>query len=120
MRRPDRLPRQQLPHHLRSQSASRAQREFAKQQFRQLALAQHNPAKMAACQTKEEIKRIGTRLLVLSNYEPLQSDELRVELGEMVLADVLTQNNVKRVWAYCPRLDQVGYLPVWVVHPPIL
>lgn len=83
-------------------------------------MAQHNPAKIAVCQTKEEIKRIGTRLLVLSNYEPLQSDELRVELGEMVLADVLTQSNVKRVWAYCPRSDKVGYLPVWVVHPPIL
>lgn len=120
-RRPDRSSRQ-LPHHLkgRSMSSSRAQREFAKAQFRQLALAQRNPSRNPVLQDKEEIQKIGTRLLVLSNYDAVEEDELQVELGEVVLADVLTQSNVKKVWAYCPRTNKVGYLPVWVVHPPVI
>jgi hypothetical protein len=93
-------------------------RNQAKDRFRQLAIARDtaDPSKMS----KEEIKRIGTKLIVLMDYEAVSSDELSVEFAETLFADVLSQSGVERIWVYSPRLDSCGYVPMSMVVPPVV
>lgn len=90
----------------------------ARDRFKQLAMARENanPALM----DKEEIKKVGTKLIVLMDYEAVSPDELSVEFAETLLADILAQNGVERLWAYCPRTDACGYVPMSMVVPPVV
>ena len=96
----------------------RNMRMQAKDRFRQLAMIRstNNPITM----DKEEIKRIGTKLIVLFDYEAGMEDELTVEFSETLIADILTQTGSERIWAYCPRTDQCGYVPMSMVVPPVV
>jgi hypothetical protein len=89
----------------------------AKQRFQELArLRNQNPV----CMSKEEIKRIGSKLIVLMDYTATQDDELNIEFAEVLVADVLKQTGSERIWAYCPRLDACGYVPISLVVPPVV
>ena len=90
----------------------------AKDRFKQLAMIRSNqdPTTM----DKEEIKRIGTKLIVLMDYEAVSEDELSVEFAESLIADVLSQTGVDRIWAYCPRTDTCGFIPMSMVVPPVV
>ena len=70
--------------------------------------------------SKEEIKRIGSKLIVLMDYTATQDDELNIEFAEVLIADVLKQTGSERIWAYCPRLDTCGYVPISLVVPPVV
>lgn len=92
-------------------------RTQAKDRFKQLAMIRSiDPTTM----DKEEIKRIGTKLIVLMDYEAVIPDELSVEFAETLLADVMSQNGVERIWVYCPRTDSCGYVPMSMVVPPVV
>ena len=69
---------------------------------------------------KEEIQRVGSKLIVLMDYTATQEDELNVEFAESIFADVLKQSGAERIWAYCPRSDLCGYVPVSLVVPPVV
>ena len=69
---------------------------------------------------KEYIQKVGTKLIVLMDYEAVSHDELSVEFAETLLADILAQNGVERIWAYCPRTDSCGYVPMSMVVPPVV
>ena len=91
----------------------------AKDRFRQLAMmksAQQDPVTV----NKDEIKKIGTRLIVLMDYEATAEEELSVEFAEPLLADVLGQSGSDKIWAYCPRTDKCGYIPMSLVVPPVV
>ena len=89
----------------------------AKQRFHELArLRNQNPV----CMGKEEIKRVGSKLIVLMDYTATQDDELNIEFAEVLVADVLKQAGSERIWAYCPRLDTCGYVPISLVVPPVV
>ena len=89
----------------------------AKQRFHELArLRNQNPV----CMSKDEIKRVGSKLIVLMDYSPTQDDELNIEFAEVLIADVLKQAGADRIWAYCPRLDICGYVPISLVVPPVV
>lgn len=110
---------QRRPHYSRHNIHHRNMRMQAKDRFRQLALlknAQQNPVTI----DKEEIKKIGTRLIVLMDFEATVDDELSVEFAEPLVADVLGQNGAEKIWAYCPRTDKCGYVPMSLVVPPVV
>ena len=89
----------------------------AKDRFRQLAaIRSQNPVAM----DKDDIKRIGTKLIVLMDHEAVTEDELSVEFAETLLADMLSQTGCERIWAYCPRTDQCGYIAMSLVVPPVV
>jgi len=69
---------------------------------------------------KNDIKRIGSKLIVLMDYTATQDDELSIEFAETVFADVLKQAGAERIWAYCPRTDKCGFIPVSLVVPPVV
>ena len=96
----------------------RNMRTQAKDRFRQLAMdrSKSNPTEM----DKEDIKRIGTKLIVLMDYEATADDELTLEFSESVIADILTQTGSERIWVYCPRSDQCGFVPMSMVVPPVV
>ena len=100
----------------RSQIAKQA-RSQAKQRFHELArLRNQNPV----CMDKEEIKRVGSKLIVLMDYTATQEDELSIEFAEVLIADVLKQAGAERIWTFCPRLDKCGYVPISLVVPPVV
>ena len=91
----------------------------AKDRFRHLAMiksSQQDPVTV----NKDEIKKIGTRLIVLMDYEATAEEELTVEFSEPLLADVLGQTGCERIWAYCPRTDKCGFVPMSLVVPPVV
>ena len=105
--------------YVRPHDHRRNMRLQAKDRFRQLQMArgqQFDPTSM----DKEEIKRIGTKLIVLMEYEAADDDELSVEFAETLLADVITQTGSERIWAYCPRTDSCGFVPMSMVVPPVV
>lgn len=69
---------------------------------------------------KDEIQRVGSKLIVLMDYTATQEDELSIEFAETVFADVLKQAGAERIWAYCPRTDRCGFIPVSLVVPPVV
>ena len=96
---------------------ARQARSQAKQRFHELArLRNQNPV----CMDKEEIKRIGSKLIVLMDYTATQEDELDIQFAEVLVADVLKQAGAERIWAYCQRLDKCGYVPISLVVPPVV
>ena len=97
--------------------ASMSRQARAKQRFHELArLRNQNPV----CMGKDEIMRIGSKLIVLMDYTATQDDELNIEFAEVLIADVLKQAGAERIWAYCPRLDVCGYVPISLVVPPVV
>ena len=54
------------------------------------------------------------------DYTATQDDELNIEFAEVLIADVLKQTGSERIWAYCPRLDACGYVPISLVVPPVV
>lgn len=71
--------------------------------------------------SKEDIVKSGTRLIVLTDYTPTEQDELEVVFAEPLFANILTQNTgAERMWAYCPRTDTCGYVPVSLVAPQVV
>ena len=106
-------------HHTRHNMHYRNMRIQAKDRFKQLAMiksCQQNPVLV----DKDEIKKIGTRLIVLMDYEATAEEELSVEFAEPLLADVLGQSGSEKIWAYCPRTDKCGYIPMSLVVPPVV
>lgn len=99
--------------------AARQARTQAKQRFHELA-RQRNNAQNPVLMDKEEIQRIGSKLIVLMDYMAIQEDELSIQFAETVYADVLKQAGAERIWAYCPRSDQCGYVPLHLVVPPVI
>ena len=99
-------------------NAHRNMKMQARDRFRQLAYDRttNNPTKM----DKETIKRIGTKLIVLMDYEATNEDELTLEFSESVIADILTQTGSERIWVYCPRTDECGFVPMSMVVPPVV
>ncbi len=98
---------------------ARQARSQAKLRFQELAKLRSHPQN-PVCMDKEEIKRVGSKLIVLMDYTATQEDELSIEFAETVFADVLKQAGAERVWAYCPRSDLCGYVPVSMVVPPVV
>jgi hypothetical protein len=97
--------------------ASVSRQARAKQRFHELArLRNQNPV----CMGKDEIQRVGSKLIVLMDYTATQDDELNIEFAEVLIADVLKQAGAERIWAYCPRLDVCGYVPISLVVPPVV
>lgn len=90
----------------------------ARDRFRQLAQdrSTNDPMKV----DKEIIKKVGTKLIVLMDYEATCEDELTLEFSESVIADILTQTGSERIWVYCPRTDQCGFVPMSMVVPPVV
>ncbi len=90
----------------------------ARDRFRQLAYDRtiNNPTKM----DKETIQKVGTKLIVLMDYEATSNDELTLEFSESVIADILTQTGSERIWVYCPRTEECGFVPMSMVVPPVV
>lgn len=103
----------------RVQSVARQARSQAKQRFHELARLRKDPQNPVLME-KEDIQRIGSKLIVLMDYTATQEDELNIQFAETVFADVLRQGGSDRIWAYCPRTDQCGFVPVSLVIPPVV
>lgn len=103
----------------RAQTAARQARTHAKQRFHELA-RQRNNSQNPVLMDKEEIKRVGSKLIVLMDYTATQEDEISIQFAETVYADVLKQAGAERIWAYCPRSEQCGFVPVSLVVPPVV
>lgn len=103
----------------RAQTAAKQARSQAKQRFHELARLRNTPQN-PVLMNKEEIQRIGSKLIVLMDYTATQEDEMTVEFAETIFADVLKQAGADRIWAFCPRTNQCGYLPVSLVVPPVV
>ncbi len=69
---------------------------------------------------KEEIQRIGSKLIVLMDYTETQEDEISIQFAETVYADVLKQAGAERIWTYCPRTEKCGFVPVSLLVPPVV
>ncbi len=103
----------------RAQAAAKQVRSTAKQRFHELARLRNTPQN-PTLMTKEEIQRVGSKLIVLMDYTASQEDELNVHFAETIYADVLKQGGAERIWAYCPRDQRCGYVPVSLVVPPVV
>lgn len=103
----------------RVQSVARQARSQAKQRFHELARLRKDPQNPVLME-KEDIQKIGSKLIVLMDYTATQEDELNIQFAETVFADVLRQGGADRIWAYCPRTDQCGFVPVSLVIPPVV
>lgn len=103
----------------RAQMAARQARSQAKQRFHELA-RQRNNSQNPVLMNKEEIKRVGSKLIVLMDYTATQEDEISIQFAEMVYADVLKQAGAERIWSYCPRTELCGFVPVSLVVPPVV
>lgn len=98
---------------------ARQARSQAKQRFHELARLRNNPQNPILME-KDEIQRIGSKLIVLMNYTATRDDELCIEFAETIFADVLKQAGADRIWAFCPRTDKCGFVPVSLVVPPVV
>lgn len=107
------------PDRSKAQLAARQARSQAKQRFHELARLRKDPQN-PVLMDKEEIQRMGSKLIVLMDYTATQDDELNIQFAETVFADVLRQGGAERIWAYCPRTDQCGFVPVSLVIPPVV
>lgn len=103
----------------KAQIAARQARSQAKQRFHELARLRKD-AQNPVLMDKDEIQRMGSKLIVLMDYTATQEDELNIQFAETVFADVLRQGGADRIWAYCPRTDQCGFVPVSLVIPPVV
>ncbi len=103
----------------RAQTAAKQARSTAKQRFHELARLRNTPQN-PVLMPKEEIQRMGSKLIVLMDYTATQDNELSVQFAETIFADVLKQSGAERIWAYCPRDDRCGYVPVSLVVPPVV
>ena len=116
-----RNPRRYYHHNQRSkaQLAARQARSQAKQRFHELA-RQRNNAQNPVLMEKEEIQRVGSKLIVLMDYTETQEDEISIQFAETVYADVLKQAGAERIWTYCPRTEKCGFVPVSLLVPPVV
>lgn len=103
----------------KAQLVARQARSQAKQRFHELA-RQRNNAQNPVLMDKEEIQRVGSKLIVLMDYTATQNDELDIQFAETVYADVLKQAGAERIWTYCPRSQQCGFVPVSLLVPPVV
>ena len=103
----------------RAQTAAKQARSQAKQRFHELARLRNTPQN-PVLMNKDDIQRVGSKLIVLMDYTATQDDEMTVEFAETIFADVLKQAGADRIWAFCPRSNQCGYLPVSLVVPPVV
>lgn len=101
------------------QLAARQARSHAKQRFHELARLRKDPQNPVLME-KDDIQRMGSKLIVLMDYTATQDDELNIQFAETVFADVLRQGGADRIWAYCPRTDECGFVPVSLVIPPVV
>ena len=99
--------------------AARQARSQAKQRFHELARLRKDAQNPVLMDT-DEIQRMGSKLIVLMDYTATQEDELNIQFAETVFADVLRQGGAERIWAYCPRTDECGFVPVSLVVPPVV
>ena len=99
--------------------AAKQARSQAKLRFQELAKLRNNPQN-PSCMKKDEIRRLGSKLIVLMDYTATQDDELSIEFAETLFADVLKQAGAERIWAFCPRSDKCGYVPISLVVPPVV
>lgn len=103
----------------KAQLVARQSRSQAKQRFHELA-RQRNNSQNPVLMDKEEIQRVGSKLIVLMDYTATQNDELDIQFAETVYADVLKQAGAERIWTYCPRTEQCGFVPVSLLVPPVV
>lgn len=103
----------------KAQLVARQSRSQAKQRFHELA-RQRNTAQNPMLMSKEEIQRVGSKLIVLMDYTATQNDELDIQFAETVYADVLKQAGAERIWTYCPRSEQCGFVPISLLVPPVV
>ena len=110
-----------LRHYSRARKVARESRVQAKQRFHELQrqISQINSFQNPVLMKKEEIQRVGSKLIVLMDYTASQKDELNVQFAETVYADVLKQAGAERIWVYCPRTEQCGFVPVSLLVPPV-
>ena len=105
-------------HHISRQGMPRVNKHQAKERFKQLAIAKQQ--RPIINNNKEEIKKIGSQLIVLVDYDAHEVDELSVQLADMLLADMIPQSNADRLWAYNTRTDKLGFIPTSLVQPPVV
>ena len=103
----------------KAQIVARQSRNQAKQRFHELQ-RQRNNSQNPVLMEKEEIQRVGSKLIVLMDYTATQEDELNIQFAETVYADVLKQAGAERIWTYCPRTEQCGFVPVSLLVPPVV
>lgn len=101
------------------QQLAAGQARQAKQRFQELARLRKD-GQNPVCMDKDEIQRVGSKLIVLMDYTATQEDELSIEFAETIFADVLKQAGAERIWAFCPRTDKCGYVPISLVVPPVV
>ena len=82
-----------------------------KQRFPKLA-RQRNSAQNPVLMEKEEIQKVGSKLIAVMDYTATQTDELDIQFAETVYADVLKQAGAERIWTYCPRTEKCGFVPM--------
>lgn len=104
-------------HHHSRQQGHRVDKHQAKERFKQLAIAKQRPVINS---NKEEIRKVGSQLIVLADYDAHEMDELTVQLADVLLADMIAQSNADRLWAYNTRTDRLGFVPVSLVQPPVV
>lgn len=105
-------------HHCHRPGMPRVNKHQAKERFKQLAIAKQQ--RPVINNNKEEIKKVGSQLIVLADYDAHEVDELSVQLADMLLADMITQSNADRLWAFNTRTDKLGFIPVSLVQPPVV
>lgn len=103
----------------KAQLVARQARSQAKQRFHELA-RQRNNSQNPVLMDKAEIQRVGSKLIVLMDCTATQNDELDIQFAETVYADVLKQAGAERIWTYCPRTEQCGFVPVSLLVPPVV
>jgi len=104
--------------HYGRQAMPRVNKLQAKERFKQLAIAKQQ--RPIINNNKDEIKKVGSQLIVLADYDAHEVDELSVQLADLLLADMIPQSNVDRLWAYNIRTDKLGFIPVSLVQPPVV
>ena len=103
----------------RQHTVARIAREQAKNRFHELARQRKthlDPVSM----DKQEIQRVGSKLIALMDYSSTEEDELSIQFAEILFADVMKQAGAEKIWAFCPRTDKCGYVPISLVAPPVV
>ena len=90
----------------------------ARERFKQLAIAKQQ--RPIVNNNKDEIKKVGSQLIVLADYDAHEVDELSVQLADLLLADMIPQSNADKLWAYNIRTDKLGFIPTSLVQPPVV
>ena len=70
--------------------------------------------------SEKKYKLTGTRLIALSNYEGKASDDLKIQAGEYVYANLKDQIVPNWIWAYSPSKKRSGFIPEEYLKEPVV